>query len=147
MGAATATAIAPLEIRRVIEADVSELWAAWTQPELLAAWFAPGPMQAEVLALDVRVGGRYRIRMSGGESGEAHIVGGEFIEVVPEQRLVMSWGWEDGETQNTRVSVRFHRRAEGAEIVIVHEGLPSEAAREAHGKGWAGCLDKLEQRG
>ena len=137
----TTTAIAPLQVRRTIDARPEEVWAAWTEADMLAAWFAPGVMRAEVLALDVRVGGLYRIRMTGGE-GE-HIVSGAFTEVNPIERLAMTWSWEDGLSKDTRVTVSFAPREAGTEITILHEGLPTEDAVNQHRQRWNGCLDNL----
>ena len=132
-------------LERVFDAPRGLVWKAWTDPDLLARWFAPGRMRAEVLALDVRAGGRYRIRMHD-EDGETHTVGGRFVEVAPQVRLVMTWGWEGGETQESQVTVNFAPRDTGTEVRILHEGLPDKASVEAHGQGWHGCLENLVQR-
>lgn len=134
---------APLEITRMIDATVAETWRAWVEPELMARWFAPGSMRADVQKLDVRKGGEYRIRMQD-ESDEPHTVFGRFIEVVPEQRLVMSWAWEGNETEVSNVTVRFTARNDATELHIVHDGLPDADSMARHGEGWQGCLEKLE---
>lgn len=132
-----------IEIRRVIDATPAEAWTAWTDPDLLAQWFAPGRMRAEVLGLEVRPGGNYRIRMHD-EDGSSHTVFGRYIEVEDGRRLVMTWAWENGESGESRVSVEFAKHAGGTEILILHEGLPDTGSIERHRAGWLGCLDKLE---
>jgi uncharacterized protein YndB with AHSA1/START domain len=141
----TVPAAAPLEIRRTIDATAARTWTAWTEPGLLARWFAPGDMRAEVLEFELRVGRRYRIRMHDPD-GSTHTVGGIFVVVTPLQRLVMTWAWESPDAQESRVSVDFEDRDAGTGITIRHEGLPDEASAEAHGKGWQGCLDNLARR-
>lgn len=135
----------PLEIRRTIDATPAETWTAWTEPGLLARWFAPGNMRAEVPEFELRVGRRYRIRMHDPD-GSTHTVGGIFVVVTPLQRLVMTWAWESPDAQESRVTVDFADRGPGTGITIRHEGLPDEASAAAHGKGWQGCLDNLARR-
>lgn len=141
----TVTAAAPLEIRRTIDASPAEIWTAWTDPDLLARWFAPGEMRAEVLAYELRVGRPYRIRMHE-QDGSTYTVGGTFVEVTPQRRLVMTWAWESPDAQESRVTVEFAARDAGTEIAVRHEGLPDEASAVAHGKGWEGCLENLVAR-
>jgi uncharacterized protein YndB with AHSA1/START domain len=141
----TVPAAAPLEIRRTIDATPAETWTAWTEPDLLARWFAPGQMRAEVLAYELRVGRRYRIRMRDPD-GSTHTVGGVFVVITPQQRLVMTWAWESPDAQESRVSVDFEDRDAGTGITIRHEGLPDEASATSHRKGWEGCLDNLVRR-
>lgn len=141
----TAVASPPLHIESVIDASPAETWAAWTDAALVSQWFAPGSLRAEVLDYDVRAGGRYRIRMHDDEDG-AHTVAGEFVEVIPKRRLVMSWAWEGEETTESTVTVAFDACDGGTRVSIMHEGLPSEESRTAHEQGWHGCLGNLSDR-
>lgn len=137
-----ATLIAPLEITRVLDLSLEETWAAWTDPELVALWFAPGAMRAEVLDYEMRPGGKYRIRMSDGDD-DNHTVGGEFIDIRERECLVMSWAWENSDNPESKVTVSFAAAADGTRIDILHEGLTSAESVAAHSDGWHGCLDKL----
>ncbi len=139
----TTVATAPLELSRRFDASVADLWRAWTEPDWLARWFAPGTMRAEVLAFDARTNGRYRIRMHD-DDGETHTVGGRFQTVEPRQRLVMSWAWEGGDAHESTVTVTFTSVGDQAELRIVHAGLPGDESIREHGEGWQGCLAKLE---
>jgi len=134
--------LAPLEIRRVIDATLAETWAAWTDPALVARWFAPSDMRAEVIALEVRKGGAYRIRMHDRE-GRDHTVGGSYVAVEPQRRIVMTWAWEGGAEPQSQVTVEFAERSGGTEIFVLHERLPDAGSIDAHRKGWLGCLDNL----
>lgn len=138
----TAVATRPLTIERTIEASVAETWTAWSEPQLVARWFAPGTMSAEVLEYDVRAGGRYRIRMTDTD-GSTHTVTGRFTDVQAPERLAMTWGWEGDDAPESQVSVTFKESDRGTRISIVHEGLPSEESAGKHAQGWDGCLDKL----
>lgn len=68
-----------------------KVWRAWTDPRALSAWFGPGEANSVTLAeLDVRAGGRYRIRFHTPD-GEEHEVAGSYEAVEPPRRLVFNW--------------------------------------------------------
>ncbi len=95
-----------LTLKRRLNAPPSKVFAAWTDPEKLAHWFGPadtvaGSSSAE---LDVRVGGRFRIRFSTA-NGEHHEVGGVYREVTPDQRLVFTWAWRSTPERESLVTV------------------------------------------
>lgn len=78
-------------------APPEKVWAMWTTKEGLAKWWKLAAKDMgydfRVEALDVRVGGRYDIVMSNREHGELHNHG-EYVEVVPDQRLVYRWDFD-----------------------------------------------------
>ena len=105
-----------LVIRRIYNAPVAAVYAAWTDPEQMKHWMGPsddfGP--SEVTG-EVRVGGRYRIVMHG-PGGETHRVGGVFREVVPNRRLVYTWAWESTPERESLVTVEFRPAGAGTEL-------------------------------
>ncbi len=141
----TAVAARPLTIGRTIDASLAETWTAWSEAELVARWFAPGTMSAEVLEYDLRVGGSYRIRMRDTD-GSSHTVTGRFTEVVAQKKLAMTWGWENDDAPESQVHVSFEETGGRTRISIVHEGLPSDESAGKHAQGWNGCLDKLGEQ-
>jgi uncharacterized protein YndB with AHSA1/START domain len=131
-----------LELRRTFNAPRARVFAAWTRPEELSRWSAPGPMtgQAEV---DLRVGGRYRITMSNPD-GTARVVGGEYKVVDPPARLVYTWAWIDRPNPaQTVVTVEFHDKGTSTEVHLRHEGFHTEEDCKRHEQGWNGGLAKL----
>ena len=95
-----------LTLKRRINAPPAKIFAAWTDPEKLAQWFGPadtvaGSASAE---LDVKVGGRFRVRFSTA-NGEQHEVGGIYRQVTPDQRLVFTWAWRSTPERESLVSV------------------------------------------
>jgi uncharacterized protein YndB with AHSA1/START domain len=140
--ATTTTKPAPqLQIRRVFEASPERLFRAWTTPEELKRWHAPGPMVVSLAELDLRVGGRYRIHMREPDGNE-HKVSGIFRVVEPPSRLVYTWKWEHKDTE-TQVTLEFKPRGTGTELVLTHEGFPSEDDRASHEHGWTAIFEKL----
>lgn len=79
-----------------LEATPAEVFRAWTDPDQLE-WFYNDaqPIPDESIELDLRVGGVWRQRMVINES-TAYTTGGVYREIVPDEKLVFSWGATDG---------------------------------------------------
>jgi uncharacterized protein YndB with AHSA1/START domain len=135
-----------LTLKRRINAAPSKVYAAWTDPEKLAAWFGPskvreGSLQAET---DLRVGGSYRISFNATD-GEYFQVGGVYREIVPNELLVMSWAWHSTPERESQLTISLKPDGAGTLLTLHHEQFFDQAARDGHGKGWAELLGKLEQ--
>ena len=132
-----------VEVRRTFAASPKRVFQAWTTPEEVKLWAAPGPtLGVPVAEIDLRVGGGYRIHMRE-PSGKEYRVVGTYREVDPPRRLVYTWSWEtDPTVVDSIVTVEFHDRGGSTEVVLRHEGLPTEK-RAGHEVGWNGSLDKL----
>lgn len=133
-----------LTMKRRLNATPAEVYQAWTQPELLARWFGPENVQAQHAEIDARVGGRYRIVMRGSD-GELHQVGGEYLEVVENERLVFSWAWVSTPERVSRVTVTLKPDGDVTILTLLHEQFFDEAAAGRHEHGWTGSLLKLER--
>ena len=132
-----------LTLKRRLNAPPSKVYGAWTDCAKISHWF--GPEDAEILRAetDVRVGGRFRIVFRGPD-GEEHDVGGIYREVVPDQKLVFTWAWRSTPERESLVTVALKRDGDGTLLTLLHEQFFDEAARDRHGRGWNGTLDKLE---
>lgn len=134
-----------LTVRRTIKAPRDRVFAAWTTPEALKQWSAPGDRTNPVVEVDLRVGGRYRIDMAA-PNGTVAQVTGAYLEIDPPQRLVYTWFWETNPALGEMlITVEFLPRGEHTEVVLVHTKLPTADAAVNHERGWMGCLDKLER--
>src|SRR5262245_48211916 len=98
-----------LVITRVIDAPRELVFKAWTEPEHLLAWRGPKDHPAVSIKWDVRSGGRWRAALRSTEDGRILTHGGHFREVVPPERLVFTFTWdEEGERGlETVVTVTF----------------------------------------
>jgi uncharacterized protein YndB with AHSA1/START domain len=138
---------------RVIRAPRTRVYEAWTTPEILQKWFGPPGKHCPSASVDLRVGGAYRIVMasdnpSPGAEGEEcgwreTAAFGEYTKIVPNELLQFTWAsnWNPGE--QSRVTVSLKDVAGGTEINILHEDFTTEASRDGHNQGWAGCLEEL----
>lgn len=137
------TAIPAVEVRRTFRATRERVFAAWTRPEQLSQWAAPGPMTGKA-EVDLRVGGRYRIEMTASD-GAKRVVGGAYRVVDAPSKLVYTWQWLDRENATEMlVTVEFHARGAETDVVLRHEGFSTEKDRDAHEKGWLACVPKIE---
>ena len=87
-----------LTLERVIDAPVQRVYAAWTDPELLKQWLAPGDAVASRAVADTVVGGTFLIEMRGTD-GQRWLARGVYREVAPLRRLVHTWRWEGSDIE------------------------------------------------
>ncbi|MCB9664742.1 MAG: SRPBCC domain-containing protein [Alphaproteobacteria bacterium] len=132
-----------VELTRTFASPPMLVWRCFTEAELLGKWFAPGSLRPEVLAFEPRLGGAWRVRMTGQDRGD-HVAFGTFEALEPTERLVFTWAWESGSVRSSRVTVTLHDEDGATHLTLVHAGLPSPSAVADHAEGWEGCLDKLE---
>ena len=94
-----------LVLRRTIDAPVETVYAAWTDPETMCRWFAPGEMTVARAVAETEAGGSFLVEMRGAD-GVRHLTRGRYREVVPNRRLVHTWRWEGSEVESL-VTVEF----------------------------------------
>ncbi len=138
------TSVAPgVVVRRVLDAPRSLVFEAWTRPDLMARWFYPMAGWSARVTADVRVGGRYELRMIDTE-GKTHLQFGEYREVVPASRLVFTWSCPDLCVEDSVVTLELSDHGKQTELVLTHDLPPDETLRREHEGGWQGCLGQLE---
>ncbi len=136
-----------LTLVRRIAARPSIVFEAMTTAEGVAAWFGPDDVPVVRAEMDARVGGAYRVHFRTLD-GRDHEASGEFLEVVPPRRIVMSWNWAFGgvpeeQGRTSRVEINLAPIAEGTELTFTHADLWDEASEKSHTGGWTGALEKL----
>src|SRR6218665_2025343 len=83
-----------ITLTRTIDANISDVFAAWTDPGLIEQW------QADEAELDAFEGGEYKFTTFGDdEDPEDHTVSGEILAYVEDEKLVMSWVHKDAEEE------------------------------------------------
>jgi uncharacterized protein YndB with AHSA1/START domain len=135
-------AIATLVVRRIIKATPERVFEAWTNPEQIKTWWGPESISCPDAEVDLRAGGRYRIANQLPD-GRVVWISGEFEVVEPPHKLVYTWRMGSDAQEAERVTVRFEPREGATEVIVVHERIPNRKTRDAHEKGWYGCLDGL----
>ncbi len=140
-----------LEVRRQFNAPVETVFKAWTDPEFLAKWFGPKGFTIPDVKSDLKVGGEYAIAMQPPE-GDMFYHRGRYTEINPPSKLAFTWILENQEcdgssglTCETVVTISLSEVDGGTEILLVHDMLPTETARDGHNMGWSSSLDCLEE--
>jgi uncharacterized protein YndB with AHSA1/START domain len=143
-----------LEITRVIRASRQRVFDAWTRPEFVRQWFAPGNMVVHNAATDPRVSGEYRIAVQGstaacegraedGDVSRKVVVSGRYVKVEPYDLLSFTWKGDGDSNEETLVTVALKDVEGGTELTLTHERFASEELRDKHEHGWTSILSKL----
>jgi uncharacterized protein YndB with AHSA1/START domain len=150
---AASSPIPLVRLERRLAAPPPSVYRAWLDPELVRRWLAPGELEVTHVEIEARVGGRYRIRQTyrGKPMGGCE---GQVLELVPNQRIVLRWGWagpdhDAGPVYDSHLTITLRATADGGTaLTLVHERLDALAAampdiaRQVD-RGWAITLDKL----
>jgi len=127
-----------------IAARPSIVFDALTTPNGISCWWGPDAGPVLFAEIDLRVGGRFRVRFRKLDHSE-HESSGEYLEVAKPERLAMSWRWEDGEDPGeSLVEIDLRAIADGTELTFTHSRLHDDDTRRSHEEGWKGALDKLQ---
>ena len=131
-----------LTLKRRLKAPAETVFAAWTDPEKIVHWFGPAETASGSVSadMDVRVGGRYRMRFK-----TVHELGGQYKEVIPNERLVFSWAWHSTPERESLVTITLKADGDGTLLTLHHERFFDEKARDGHKRGWTGTLEKLDR--
>ncbi len=134
-----------LRIVRTVHARRADVFDAWVNPERLRSWWGPPGIAVAELHADLRVGGSYRIVMAAPD-GPRRVLVWTFREIVPPERLVYGWRWDEAPegAAESVVSVAFRDRGERTEIELTHTGFADDGLRDTHASGWLACLDELD---
>jgi uncharacterized protein YndB with AHSA1/START domain len=136
-----------LYMKRTFAVPRAKVFEAWTKPEVLRQWFAAGDEYIGSIAeVDLRVGGAFRIAMKHVTKGVEHTAYGTYREIVPNERLVFSFAWEEDPTkEETLITIEFRDAADGTEMNFKHDLFSTTKLRDEHGAGWALCFERMEK--
>ncbi|MFA5122388.1 SRPBCC family protein [Zavarzinia sp.] len=143
-----------LEISRYLAVPRARVWRAWSEPKLLAQWWCPKPWTTEVRAFDFRAGGDFYTFMRGpAETGGESDNPGCFLEIVPEQRIVMTsmltGGWRPAAPWLPMTAIfEMADEGEGTRYTArcIHLDPAGARKHEEMGffEGWGTCISQLE---
>ena len=131
-------------LHRVLRAPAERIYRAFLDADALCKWLPPHGFTGRVLSLDARVGGSYRMQFTNLSSGGAHAFGGEYVELVPGERIVHTDRFDDPNLPGEmRTTITFKAVSVGTELVAVQAGIPAVIPTEACYLGWQASLQLL----
>jgi uncharacterized protein YndB with AHSA1/START domain len=131
-----------LLMSRQYDSPPEKVFQAWTDPEIVRQWWGNPGYRVTTIEIDLRVGGRYRWGLHHLETKKDHIVSGEYLEIVPNSKIVCTWQWESMDYANELI-LDFKPNENGCELTLNHVKFLDEALRDDHKKGWTGCFDRI----
>lgn len=135
-----------VQLQRVLKSTADRVYRAFLTPEAMAKWLPPHGFTGTVHEMDGRVGGKYRMSFTNFTTGGSHRFGGEYLELVTNQKLRYTATFDDpnlpGQMQTT---VTLREVFCGVELKVVQEGIPAVIPAEACYLGWQESLILLAQ--
>jgi uncharacterized protein YndB with AHSA1/START domain len=133
-----------VRFHRVLRAPPERIYRAFLDADAMTKWLPPNGFTGKVHHLDARVGGTYRMSFTNFTTGQSHSFGGEYLELVPNQKVRHTDRFDDpnlpGEMQ---VTVSLKPVSCGTELHIVQEGIPEAIPPEMCYLGWQESLALL----
>jgi len=133
-----------VRLHRVLTTKPEKVYRAFIEPDAMAKWLPPNGFTCTVHQLTPELGGSFRMSFRNFTTGRSHSFGGEYLELVPNERLRYSEKFEDPNLPgDIQVTVTLKRVPVGTEVHIVQEGLPDVIPVEACYLGWQESLRNL----
>ena len=155
----TANEAERMTITRVFDAPRALVWKAWTNPEYVMQWWGPKGFTAPVCRMDFRVGGKYLCCMRSPE-GQEFWNGGEYHEIVPQEKIVSSMYFADKDGNKVDASeygieheaiegenydtVLFEDLGNGkTKLTFIGNETMEDATKSGQAEGWNQILEKM----
>jgi uncharacterized protein YndB with AHSA1/START domain len=135
-----------IRLHRVLKAPPERVYRAFLDAEAMAKWLPPHGFTGKVHHLEAKVGGGYRMSFTSFTSGASHSFGGEFLELVPNERIRHTDKFDDPNLPGTmHTTITLRGVSVGTELHVVQEGVPEAIPAEACHLGWQESLMLLAQ--
>ncbi len=119
-------------ITRVFDAPARLLFEAYSKPEHIMRWFGPAGWPVTLCEMDFRVGGKFRFAMTGPSGRQNTPFGGEYLEIIPDRKIVYDNGFESKGAGRMVVTVTFDEVEDGRTKLTIHTVFESIAMRNSH---------------
>ena len=133
-----------VRLHRVLTAKPDKVYRAFIEADAVAKWLPPNGFTCTVHQLDAKVGGSHRMSFRNFTTGNNHSFGGQYLELVPGERLRYTDKFDDANLPGEMtVTVTLKPVSVGTDVSIVQEGIPDLIPTEACYLGWQECLRNL----
>lgn len=133
-----------VRLHRVLATKPEKVYRAFLDPDALARWLPPNGFTGRVHTIEAKVGGRHRMSFTNFTTGQGHSFGGEYLELVPNERLRYTDRFDDPNLPGEMVvTVTIKAVQVGTELNIEQAGIPEAIPLEACYLGWQESLRNL----
>jgi len=133
-----------VKLHRIFKTRPERVYKAFIDADAMAKWLPPNGFTGKVHEMDARVGGRYRMSFTNFSNGKSHSFGGEYLELVENEKLRYTDKFEDpnmpGEMETTVV---LKTVSVGTELNVEQKGIPDMIPLESCYLGWQDSLRLL----
>jgi len=133
-----------VRLHRVLRCPPERVYHAFLDADAMAKWLPPFGFTARVHHLDARVGGTFRMSFTNFGAGQGHSFGGEYLELVPNEKLRYSDKFDDPNLKGEiTVEVLLKKVMCGTELQVTQSGIPDAIPVEMCYLGWQESLVQL----
>ena len=133
-----------IRLHRVLRAAPERVYRAFLDPDAMVKWLPPNGFTGKVHHMDACIGGSYKMSFTNFTTGKNHSFGGEYLELVPHQRIRYTDKFDDPNLPGLmHATITFKKVFCGTEVNITQEGVPDIIPAEACYLGWQESLALL----
>ncbi|MBR1168388.1 SRPBCC family protein [Bradyrhizobium sp. DASA03005] len=133
-----------VRLHRVLATSPQKVYRAFLEADAMAKWLPPNGFTCTVHHFEPKVGGTFKMSFRNFTTGNGHSFGGEFVELVPGERLRYTDKFDDPNLPGLiEVTVSLKKVSVGTEVEITQSGLPDVIPVEACYLGWQESLRNL----
>ena len=133
-----------VRLHRVLKTKPERIYRAFLDADAMAKWLPPYGFTCTVHHMDAKVGGGFRMSFKNFSTGHGHAFGGEYLELVPNEKVRYSDKFDDPNMPGEMVTtVALKPVLCGTEISVVQEGIPEMIPTEMCYLGWQESLVQL----
>ncbi|MCC7200448.1 MAG: SRPBCC family protein [Gammaproteobacteria bacterium] len=133
-----------VSIHRVLRTSPEKVYRAFLEPAAISKWIPPYGFTCTVHHMDVKVGGTFRMSFHNFSNGNGHSFGGQYLELVPNERIRYTDEFEDPNLPGVlEVTVTLKQVLCGTDLAITQSGIPEAIPLEMCYLGWQESLAQL----
>ena len=135
-----------VRLHRVLATTPEKVYRAFIEADAVAKWLPPNGFTCSVAHMDAKVGGTFRMSFRNFTNGKSHSFGGEYLELVPNERIRYTDRFDDPKLPGVMaVTVTLKPVVVGTEVHIEQSGIPAPIPVAACYLGWQQSLMQLAQ--
>lgn len=135
-----------VNMHRVLKAPPARVFKAFLDPKGLEKWISPAGYTCTVHSIEPKVGGTFRMSFTEFDSGNSNSFGGEYLEIVPNEKLRYTDKFDDPNLAGAiEVTITFRPVMGGTDVKVVQQGIPDIIPEEMCYLGWQDSMKQLAQ--